>query len=163
MSAADKLTIEYENGIAKIESVKTKVCSKCLTVKPVELFYNAKANKDGLTNQCKDCFRVYQKAYRKTPKGRAYHNKTKLKYQKKYPEKVYARGLKWRATESGKNKISSTYKRYSDELTDAHVRAQIKRQTKLSSSGISQDLIELKRQIILSKRAIKEVENDSKN
>lgn len=158
MNAANKLTIGYEKGVAKIEPVETKTCSKCSTVKPVALFYNAKANKDGLTSQCKDCFRVYKKAYKKTPKGRAYHNKEKLKYQKKHPEKAYARHVRWRATEKGKNKISSTYKRYSDELTDAHVRAQIKRQTKLSTSDITQDLIELKRQIILSKRAIKEAE-----
>ena len=56
----------------------TKICSKCGEEKPAttEYFRKAKANKDGLMRQCKDCTKEYYKQYRK-------ENKEKLKEHKK--------------------------------------------------------------------------------
>ena len=44
----------------------TKICNKCGEEKPAttDYFRKAKANKDGLRGQCKDCIKEYEKQYR---------------------------------------------------------------------------------------------------
>lgn len=36
-----------------------KICSRCQTVKPFAAFNNSRTNYDGLTHNCKDCYRFY--------------------------------------------------------------------------------------------------------
>lgn len=144
--------------------IQQKQCNTCLETKPISSFYKSKGCRDGHINYCKSChadrYREKKRAYKKTEKGKACEKACKSRYQKRYPEKAYARNARYRSTEKGRSLISKTYKRYSDELTDAHVRTQVKRQTGLSVSEITPELIELKRQLILSKRTIKDIEND---
>lgn len=41
--------------------MKTKKCSKCQRILPVDEFYNYVKSKDGLTHHCKHCYRKYRK------------------------------------------------------------------------------------------------------
>lgn len=52
--------------------VMYKICRKCGKKKPktTKSFYRNRANKDGLTNNCKECMKEYNKEYRQTPEGR---------------------------------------------------------------------------------------------
>lgn len=46
-----------------------KKCNKCKLVKPMEEFHNAKKNRDGKQDKCKECFKIINKEFReKNPK-----------------------------------------------------------------------------------------------
>jgi len=50
------------------EKQKTKACSRCKVVKPVNEFYKRKDSKDGRRNDCKECKDEYNKEYREDNK-----------------------------------------------------------------------------------------------
>lgn len=45
----------------------TKVCKKCGKELPVTEFYNNRANKDGLSDYCRECTKAYNKEHCKKP------------------------------------------------------------------------------------------------
>lgn len=57
-----KIDHVFENGIEK------KLCSKCKTLKPIDLFYNNKIRPDKLTPQCKACQKITRSKYYKNNK-----------------------------------------------------------------------------------------------
>jgi len=71
-----------------------KRCSKCKEEKPAtaEYFRRNKNNKDGLSHQCKACFKVYEDEYTKRPEVRA----VRLAYMYNYNRKP---GVRERALE----------------------------------------------------------------
>lgn len=74
----------------------TKICSKCGEEKPAttEYFRKAKANKDGLMGQCRDCIKEYEKQYRQENKEyRKLYNKQWRQENKEY-RKLYEK--QWR-------------------------------------------------------------------
>lgn len=94
-----------------------KQCSKCKKTKDLNFFQKRSKSKDGLTAQCKECLREYdkkreqtehrkewcrnrekkphikekRKIWRKTEKGRAYGLRHLRSMRKRYPEKNLAR------------------------------------------------------------------------
>jgi len=64
------------------EPIKTKICTKCKTEKPIEMFCKQKASKDGIRPQCKKCDKAYRQANRDVIAER-----TKV-YQKANAEKI---------------------------------------------------------------------------
>lgn len=49
-----------------LETIKTKVCTKCQVEKSVELFSKDKYKKDGLAYHCKECVKAYNKSNAET-------------------------------------------------------------------------------------------------
>lgn len=77
----------------------TKICSKCQTEKDIACFSKGGRAKDGLSNVCRDCHRVYMRAYhqahpaeRKTYSRMYYQtHKAEIKtYRQKNREKMQA-------------------------------------------------------------------------
>ena len=44
-----------------------KICSKCKVEKPFEAFYKKKASKDGYTPDCKDCRKIREIEFKRSP------------------------------------------------------------------------------------------------
>lgn len=57
-----------------------KVCSKCKTEKPEEVFYTSKSHKDGRYPSCKECNKPSKKKYRESHKQ--YYNEKVKKFGK---------------------------------------------------------------------------------
>lgn len=66
---------------------RTKTCSKCGQLKPVDQFYKDKRHPDGLFSSCKSCHRLTVNIPRQTPEAKvklqAYHRTTKAKATRK--------------------------------------------------------------------------------
>ena len=69
----------------------TKKCTKCLEVKPIDLFYNNKTRKDGKTEICKKCTDISVKEYQKTDKRKAYIKKWRIENK----DRCHAYHKKW--------------------------------------------------------------------
>lgn len=75
----------------------TKKCTKCGKIKPLNEFYNSKAEKDGKQTYCKDCQKVHDDEYKKGNEeklkkyNKKYHEKNKEK-RKEYDKKYYHHG-----------------------------------------------------------------------
>lgn len=62
---------------------QTKVCRVCLIDKPLELFNNAKRNKDKRNTRCKACTKVYQnELYKNNPKSRQRRDYNRTNYKR---------------------------------------------------------------------------------
>ena len=93
----------YEETHRTVKGVKQKFCTKCKQWKEESEFHKDRAAKDGLSFQCGDCGRDYErKRYRKDRK----HVKEVLKYEESHrtfrgvKEKLCCRCRKWK----GENK-----------------------------------------------------------
>lgn len=87
-----------------------KTCTKCQEEKSVDNFYKAVREKSGISNQCKECERAYNKSsegklryakYSQTPKAKLANIKKNKKQQQAFPERVYARQALRRAIKKG--------------------------------------------------------------
>ncbi len=126
-----------------------KVCTKCKEEKESHDFYTSKRGKDGLNSWCKKCFNVWHKAYAK-------------KYYQKNKRKICLQQIVWRS--ANKKKILGYAKKYRDanrencielsklcnkkkidQLDRSYIIQLIKCGTKLETSDIPQELIEVKR------------------
>ena len=63
--------------------METKICGKCHIEKSISEFYKHK--RDGYQSVCRDCHRIENREYNKTPKRKAYN----AKIQKKLVEEGY--------------------------------------------------------------------------
>lgn len=104
-----------------------KKCTKCGEVKPLDLFYADKRNKDGKQSECKECTRERGRKWRlENPE------KSKERFRKwclENPEKVREAGRKWR-----------------DSLSDGYVTKMMK------ASGLPPEIIEANPELIELKR-----------
>ena len=69
--------------------MKTKQCTKCNQVKPIEEFHKFKDMKDGYRNNCKVCQNNVTKL-NKTKRGREYNNEKSRQYRETNREKIKA-------------------------------------------------------------------------
>jgi len=177
----DKVTIIYKNGKALIsdEAVEAvKVCSVCKTEKRLSLFYKNKREKDGRQRVCSDCQKIrnreYQKKYRESEKykerAREYQRAFRESEKGREYKRIYRKTDKYRSWVKNYNKSPTARKNKSNAkklrstgLYDSYVKHQINKQLGIPKSEITPELIELKRQLILSKRMIKEKQNEQKD
>jgi len=79
-----------------------KICKRCGEEKSINLFYKAKANKDGYSLVCKKCKNIehtlYSAKYRKTKEGKAVLSRASKKYLMNNPDKrrEYRKGSVWK-------------------------------------------------------------------
>ncbi|PIS29430.1 MAG: hypothetical protein COT43_03910 [Candidatus Marinimicrobia bacterium CG08_land_8_20_14_0_20_45_22] len=78
----------------------TKKCTKCGSEKPLTEFYKNKRSKDKTTSYCKACLDAYQKTYRQSEKGKAYHKAYNKIYNQSEKRKAYKKA--YRQSEKGK-------------------------------------------------------------
>lgn len=155
-----------------------KRCSRCKEEKDEGEFCKCATSNDGLYCYCKACRADIGRKNRVKYKNKIanYHkeyqakNKDKMKfiqdvYKKKYPEKVAACKKKSRQLNIYKyrlfDRIESQRRR--DILADNYVASRICQGTKLRSSDITPELIEVKRLIIKTKRLCKQQSQTSQN
>lgn len=77
-----------------------KTCSTCLKSLPLSDFRTARANRDGLTGQCRACLRAYQATYREA--NREQILECARRYRERNPEKVRDARRAWKASPSGR-------------------------------------------------------------
>jgi len=118
-----------------------KTCKTCKEDKEESEFYKLKKSKDGLNGQCKTCYNLRIKAWRKkNPEKRAAYKK---KWRAENPDKVNA--MQRRA---GKNDAAN--------LTDGYVRKKIVQAVNgLSAEDIPDIMVELKRNELKIERILK--------
>lgn len=88
--------------------MKTKKCTKCGEVKPVDCFGKAKAAKDGLNGPCKPCKAEQKRKWRKAnPEKVAEHQR---KWQKANKEKVAEYNRKWQ--KANKEEVAEQQRKY---------------------------------------------------
>lgn len=85
-----------ENGIEK------KLCSKCKTYKPLNLFYNNTKRLDKLTPQCKKCQKTTRLIYYKNNKQKL--SKRSAEQYIKHKTKIRKRHKKWNKEHPNYNK-----------------------------------------------------------
>jgi hypothetical protein len=92
-----------------------KQCTNCNQIKPLDLFYKRKTQKDGHRSECKECEQAYNKSDKVRAKTKARNEKTKEyrnNWYKENSEIVKARSKKFR--EENKefvNEIGRIYKK----------------------------------------------------
>jgi NAD-dependent SIR2 family protein deacetylase len=64
--------VDHERGLAQ--------CTKCGEWKPPDQFYTMRSNPWGMTPDCKDCRRKYQKVYYKNRELRKFERSMERKY-----------------------------------------------------------------------------------
>lgn len=63
-----------------------KICIKCKLKKQIDLFIKAKYKKDGYTNSCKTCIKIYRDIYK--DKTKIYNHKYSKEYYQKNKENI---------------------------------------------------------------------------
>jgi hypothetical protein len=118
-----------------------KTCNTCKETKVASEFYKLKKSKDGLNAQCKACYNLRIKKWRK--KNPEKYTTYKKNWRAENPDKVNAMQRR-----SGKNDTAN--------LTDGYVRKKIVQGFNgLKNSDVPNELVELKRQEIKLERIIK--------
>ncbi len=122
-----------------------KTCSKCGEVKPLSDFHRNKKEKDEYQCQCKACRRPYDKKYNKD-------NKEKISaYNKQYRE-------------NNKEKLLAHNKQHKREqgkiLSTTYVKNILTGTFKIKQADITPEMIELKREQLLIKRALKQAKKE---
>ncbi len=145
--------------------IATKVCSMCGDTKPLEKFYKKSGAASGVQSSCRECTRD------KTSKLRAAQSPEKLlalaaAYRERNPEKVRAWNAAYRA--ENRNTLRARNAAYRAEnlekfieksranvanLTDSYVAHTLS----LKVPQVPPDLLELKREQLRHKRALKEL------
>ena len=116
--------------------METKKCNKCGEVKLFSEFYKHKDHKYGLSSQCKYCVKKKQKEYYKK------HLKERIEYQREYINKH--RGYINKHKKESRALLKSWYVK--DKLISLGWRKE----------DITEEIIETKRNIIKTKRLIKQ-------
>ncbi len=98
-------------------AIKEKTCNKCNETKSISDFYKRTKSKDGLTEQCKLCKNVYDKAYNKINNQIPEVKASRLEYQNSYTktDKCKETTKKYRQTENYKITRRKTEKRRYDK------------------------------------------------
>lgn len=79
-----------------------KDCTKCQENKPVGEFVTNRANKDGLSYWCKDCFRIYREANReKFRRASAKHYAANKEARSEYARQWYIKNQAAKAAAEG--------------------------------------------------------------
>lgn len=93
-----------------------KTCSKCLVTKNPSEFRHERRVKDGLSAQCRECQRAYNRVYQKTPSGRQYVLARVKKYQQ--ATHGHANCLKhWRRKSDKRYKLDCLYTLQDEQIT----------------------------------------------
>lgn len=145
-----------------------KKCGKCLETKSLCEFGTDKRIKSGRSSQCKTCINKAANA-----RGRTNPEKTRLKkleWGRANPEKTRLSRLKWRHANS--EKVSAQYRKWSQdnlegirsrhaaylaELSDSLLASWLARNTCLRPKDIPKELIEAKRDQVLTYRASRQL------
>ncbi len=135
---------------------KTKKCTKCGEVKEMDEFSNRKRNKDGKEFQCKKClYEIHKKWIEKNIiKYRKQNNEKRKRKRRYYTE--WKR--KWRIRNKEKYleyARKDTQKKVS-KLTKSYIICVLKNRNDINSKDIPQEMIEIKRRVIIIKRLIKQ-------
>ena len=137
-----------------------KTCTKCGELKDLEEFVKDKKCKDGHTHCCEECKANQKKIYRSknkekiTKQRRLYRSKNK----KKLSEQMKLFRSKNKKKLSGRNKVWHSENRIN--LGDSYVKRKILRQYNIASQDMTPEMIEAKRQVILTHRRMKEARDE---
>lgn len=145
-ASLDKNSVKQDGGFFGVD-MKTKLCPKCNTVKPVGDFGKNKSKRDGLTGYCRECTYSYYDEYNKKNPGMLkaiwtkFNNSPKKKaYDKKWneenPEKVRAKKRKWES--KNPNKIKAQSQRYYEKHKDDILASQRERAWRKTEKGKKQ-------------------------
>jgi len=162
-----------------------KKCSKCGEIKPFEEFYKDKSHKDGYRSICKKCIKENNKKWYEENKeymkeyNKKWYEENKEnwnKYVKKYREenREYLKEINKKYYEENRDSRNEYNKKYREEnreywneynkkyhkeyrknLKDSYIKALIHRQTKAPFSEITEEMIQLKRALLLVHRKLK--------
>ncbi len=136
-------------------------CKNCRLIKESVFFYKNKTNKTGYRSDCKLCHENCKKKWskRNPQKIKEYLKKWRLKNHEN--EKIKSYNRKWKKSNPEKVLIYNKRadKKQIDLLLGSYVRKRIHSQFKISSSLISPEMIQLKREQLQLYRTIKEVKN----
>ena len=149
-------------------------CPKCKTYKAREEFYRRIDRTLGIAVWCKCCDRQRQIKYRQTHQEERRANDIKyrqthpeqrrannIKYRQAHPEQRRAYQMKYRQTHQEERRAYQMKyyptqleysKRRTSELCDRYIRARLKQ----SGSMVTLETIDLKRQLIIAKRTLKQ-------
>jgi hypothetical protein len=159
-----------------------KKCSKCKEIKNTSFFYKNKSKSMGISNQCKDCCKkyekdneaitlrkqIYLKEYNKKNKEKIkevkqiYYKKYLKEYRRKNKEKIINSERKNRDKNREKinNRVRLNAKKNAITLSDTYIKDIISNKNHIKHSDIPIELIELKRsQILLTREIRKQNEN----
>lgn len=154
-----------------------KGCPVCGEIKQIDDFSKNKGRRDGIRSVCKICINAYSRRYRKNhPEITKEYDKT---YYDKNKDRCKERSIKWKKLNRDKVKAHKErfmknnpgeFRKYEKErcdlLKDSYVRSNItaylrRSDIPLTSSDITPDLIELRRQEMKLKRVIKQLKKQT--
>jgi len=135
-----------------------RICKECGEEKEIEEFVKDKTCKYGYAWDCKECRSLHERKYRQDNKEEIAIRR-KCRYQKN-KEYVKRYGEKYRINNKAEiNKRQRTYNRKArKDLKRVYVKDQIKKMG-VENKDITPQMIELKRELMLFHRLLKEVSN----
>ncbi len=104
-----------------------KTCSKCGQIKDVKQFSKDKYSQDGYQYNCKECYRIYKKAYSQSDKGKQVRRRQNRSDKGKQSKKIYQH------SEKGQ-KVRRRYAQ-SEKGQLANRKAEIVRRTRKTQAG----------------------------
>lgn len=137
--------------------MKTKICTKCHEVKPLEDFHNRKIAKDGKKSCCKICGKKHEHRSRRDPKKAREYNR---KYHEEHREErnEYARQYHEEHREESAEKRRGEIK----ELKASYTKKMIHKKYNISPADISEEMIERERELIKINRLFRRQSNVGK-
>ena len=117
-----------------------RTCKKCGIEKDIEEFTKASKCMFGRSHRCKEC-----------------HAKATMMYRNKNKERISDHNR--RHKNKNKEKILAINRNNIKNLSDLYIKSQMCQRSNLKASDITQEMIELKREILQYKRIEKELKN----
>jgi hypothetical protein len=149
----------------------SKICSKCLLIKPRSLFYNDKRSKLGITSRCKNCIKIAKRSYNMSEETKLKKYEYVKNFRKKHPEKtklyscnnvIKIRECSKKAYNNNKDaylkRTGARSKLLCSELNDEYILFLLHRIVP-KNIIISQELIELKRIQLKTYRLCQQLQN----
>lgn len=159
-----------------MEKPETKRCPKCGEKKPltVEYFRPIKTKYGGITSsRCRVCqaedsldayyrnrdkLKIYRKEYNK--KTRLHQSQKAREKYRENPLKAREKNKKWQKNNPEKVRVMNRAKgrRHIQEVSDCYVKSQLRHQLGIYAQDVTQEMIKIKRLIILNTRLSKSLD-----
>lgn len=173
MNAIENTTQPDLTAIQSYNQPFVKVCGNCGIEKDISNFSKNKSKRDGHNSTCRDCHRTHSKKWSDNNKEKC--SASSLNWYYKNKEHVIKRGAQWAKnnpekrsnsmrryyllhSEEQKNKSKITGQKARHELQNNYVKAKLKAKG-FSDEQITNELIEVQRLILKTKRLCKTLQN----